>query len=155
MKPEEKIISILKNPSLRGDLKDLSLKLIAHDYDLTKLVELARQEGLSSQLGYLSEVTAIALERKGIPQSKKLYILSEYLYSVNLNWQYLNPNIPDFAKRIFRCSAQTVLNKKWRMWGTITPEEIEDWISLYHSRSRYEPTKKVAISRQKGNPINY
>ena len=128
---EREIIKTLKNPVLRNALKYLVLDLITEQYDHDKLIKLAKKEGLSSRLGYLAETTAIALEMDNLPESKKLYSLSKALYENFTDWQYIKPNMPDFAKRIFKSSPQPALNKKWKIWGIISSEETYEWIKLH------------------------
>lgn len=152
---EEEMIKILKNPAERNDLGYLALDLITREYDILRIAGLAKQEGLPGQLGYLSEIIALALEKMGVSGSERLYRLSEILYENSLKWGYLNPNMPDFAKRIFCNGSQPKLNKKWKIWGTITPEEMEDWISLYGGKDIHGQEQKVELSRQTGSSVNY
>ena len=152
---EEEIIRTLKNPTLRGDLKYLALDLIRGNYDSSKLIELAKNEGVHGQLGYLTEVTAIASEKAGIPGSNKLYELSKSLLNSDLSWQYLNPNLPDFAKRMLCKDAQTELNKKWKVWTRLVPEEMKEWVSLYLSRGDYEKKQEHGLHRQTESSFNY
>jgi len=152
MTPEE-IMAVLKNPSHRGDLRYLTLFLIAGKYDVSGLTALAKQEGVASQLGYLSEVAAIASERRGLC-SKKLYELSRDLYTANGNWQFLDSTIPVFARRIISSGPKTDLNKKWRIWDTLGPDDIGDWISLYHIKNEHGPHQRE-IPQSSGYSIGY
>jgi len=146
--PEEQILNSLKNPSLRGWLKYLALDLISDDYNAFRLAQLAKQAGQANRLGYLSESAAIAAERMGLPESAKLYGLCEALYDHGIRWRHLDPRLPGFAKRIFRYGPQPDLNKKWRVWGVMTPDELEDWISLHRAGSGHGSGQETRLPRQ-------
>jgi len=154
MTPEEEIISVLKNPEESRSLKFLALYLISREYDPLKLTELAKQEGFSQQLGYLADISAEAARNKGFRESEKLYELAELLYSPPVNWAYLDANTPEFAKPLISSRPQTNLNKKWRVWDTLTPEHIEDGISSEGIESRYE-RQKPGRDQETRYSVNY
>jgi len=127
----------LKNSNSTRDLKYLVIDLMVQSFNLEYLSQLAREAGVASRLGYLAEVAATACEQKGIKAFQKLYSLAESLYSPDSGWQHLNPNIPDFAKRILMQNRQGELNRKWRIYSTLQQSDISDWISLYEVREKY------------------
>ena len=154
MTPEEEIMEVLKNPAESRSLKFLALGLIYKDYNIHKIAELAKQERISQQLGYLAEVAAEAARNKGFRESEKLYELAALLYSPPVNWVYLDTNTPKFAKSLISSRPQTNLNKKWRVWDTLTSEHIEDGISSEGIESRYE-RQKSRTDQETRHSVNY
>lgn len=137
MNQEEQIISVLEEAVSSRQLKFLALDLVMKDLDVVKLARLA--EGLSApnRLGFLAEVGAIASRSKGMRVSDKLYKLAEALYRNDYAWVHLNPNSPKYAKKIISEGEHSPLGEKWKVYDTLEPKHIEDWISLYWDDEEY------------------
>lgn len=126
------IIKTLKEFRYTRELQYLALDLLTESIDTHAIVTSARNAGISQRLGYLCEITARAAELRGL--ADKAHILqdiSNKLYSPKYSPQYLNPNSPEFAKRISASERQNEVNQRWNIIGCITFEEIVEWIDLY------------------------
>ena len=142
MTPEEEIIKVFENTSTARAMQFLALELIRQDLDVDSLAKLARKLTAPNRMGYLAEVSAIAAENAGMPTSKQLYALANALYDQSYSWGYLNPGTPDIAKQIMRSGPQEELNRKWGIYSTLKPSELEEWILLYHLNEDYEERRR-------------
>lgn len=154
MGKEESLIDKLKGYvfSEGENICYFGIDLITEEYDPLKLAEIARKNGLAQRLGYLAEVCAQAARDTNIPEQKKLTSLYEALEDSFKDWEHLNPLSPEWGKRIdMHEHNQTELNKKWKIYTTLRPEEIEDWIDLYVTRDfqHFNPYKRWEMA-QKG-----
>lgn len=134
---EEKVIKIMKDScsdccSYSRNFKYLALDLITAQYNSQLLASRAKEEGIAQRLGYLCDVTARAAKMKAMPALNAAQLAQELLNEAPTNWQYLDPALPDYAKRILaHTSSQTELNKKWQVRSALKPAEIADWIDLH------------------------
>lgn len=127
---EKKIIDQLIRSKDSREIKYIGLVLLTEEYKPEKLARLAEENDLQTRLGYLSDVVTQAAEKMGL-NTQKTRRLSTLLYNTPQNWIYLDPHLPDFAKRIVKKSSQTALNDKWKIYSNLNPKDIEDWIDLY------------------------
>ena len=130
---EYNIVNTIKNAKRSREFNHLAIDLITLAYDPATLAIEASRSGINYKLGYLADVTARAARNKGLlEESSKLHSLVKKLHLPDKNeWEFLNPNAPDFAKRILLNSPRDNLNNKWKIYANLTPAEIEDWIDLY------------------------
>jgi len=141
---EKKLIRKLQKASSTREFKFLALDLIETDFNIMVLAGLAQPNKVRAKLGYLAELTAKACENTGLEQSPKLYHLAGLLYHDHLSWQHLNPFMPDFGKRIISRNPQTRFNQKWKIYSTLIPEQLQEWISLYKiGHSKYAGSKQA------------
>ncbi len=144
---EENVIKIIKDASSECEgphsrnFKYLALDLITESYDVRRLANMAKEEGVAQRLGYICDVAARAAEISEVPASNASQLVQE-LAGVAKNWQYLDPTLPDFAKQILsHPSSQTELNNAWKLYTALTPIELTDWIDLYITEN-YATTPK-------------
>jgi hypothetical protein len=128
---ERKIIDTLRNPTSARQLKYLGLDLIANELNQALLINLARRYGLEHKLGYLVDISASAAKKARISSYTGLTKLSESLKRRELTWEYLENTLPEYAKRIMADAPQSKYNEKWRIYSSLNPEELHDWIQLY------------------------
>ena len=134
---EENVIKIIKDASSECEgshsrnFKYLALDLITESYDVRRLANMAKEEGVAQRLGYICDVAARAAEISEVPASNASQLVQE-LADVSKTWQYLDPTLPDFAKHILSCSfSKKELNNKWKVYSAFMPIELTDWIDLY------------------------
>lgn len=135
---EEQITELMENPNpgrsewYSRDLKHLTIDLITEPLNENDLVKQINSAGVWQRFGFLCEITAEAAKSRGLSDAaSKLSDLAKLVYHSPVEWQYLNPHLPDFAKRIISSSDQTEVNKKWKIYDPTTPQEIAEWVDLY------------------------
>lgn len=135
---EDEVIALMEKPCASReaiysrDLQYMAIDLITEFFDASGLAEKAKSAKVSQRLGYLCDVTAEAAKSRGLNDAaSKLYDLAKRLYYSPAEWQYLDSYLPDFAKRIFISRPSSDIDLKWKIYDTINPEEIAEWIDLY------------------------
>ncbi len=128
---EQQVVKSIQAADSTRELKWLCLDLAESKFEVEKMAEKARRARVSQRLGYLSEVTAVACRNSCPEAAARLETLAGRLYRPNFQWRHLDPNLPVYAKRIITSNAVKGMNQKWHIWGTLTPEELEDWLALY------------------------
>ncbi len=135
---EEEVIALMEKPRAdrenwySRDLHYMAIDLITEPFDESLLAEKAKSAKVSQRLGYLCDVTAEAARSRGLnEEASKLRNLAKRIYQPPAEWQYLDPHLPDFAKRIFMSRPRSDIDSKWKIYDTTTPEEIAEWIDLY------------------------
>ncbi|MBI4151033.1 hypothetical protein HY492_02825 [Candidatus Woesearchaeota archaeon] len=126
------VLATVKNPEDTHALKYLQIDLAQVPFALDPLALRAQQEGVAQRMGYLAEVTAKSLERTGLGNPAPLYALASRLFAHYDAPCYLNPNLPDFGKRIFEKQSDPIADK-WHIVGFFTDEEMDGWLRLYLS----------------------
>ena len=132
MRGERRILGLLNGGA--RDLKFLAIELAVSEYDFTKLVERACEEGKHQRLGYLAEVTAEAVKNRRPSRSARLHKLSNALHRDIDRWDYLSP-VSDWEKRLWDIRSRSPLNRKWMIRDSIAPSELEEWFALYLERA--------------------
>lgn len=149
---EKEVVKFIKKcPSGREheysmDIKYLALDLITEEFDYKALARKAINSDINHRLGFLCEVVAqAASELKKSAVSKRLCNLANALYTKPTRWQYLDPALPRFGKRMLDVSPQNELNKKWRVKSSLTHIDILVWADV-HSVKDYatSPQRKTA-----------
>jgi hypothetical protein len=130
---EYALVNAIKNAKSSRAIKYDAIDLVTNIYDPAILAREAVIAGINHKVGYLADVAAQAAEHKGLPEAaSKLYSLAEKLYqTAQKGWSFLNDSSPEFAKRILASSPLSELNKKWKIYSTLSPKDLEDWIDLY------------------------
>ena len=135
MYKEQKLVDRLKEIlSKKENICYFGIDLITEDYNPVRLAELAKDDGLAQRLGYLAEVCAQAANVTHIPEEEKLTSLYKALEDSFDKWQRLQSGgwgIEVIISRMDRGSLDKKIRKKWKIYSTLEPEEIEDWIDLY------------------------
>ncbi|MBW2990121.1 hypothetical protein KY348_00275 [Candidatus Woesearchaeota archaeon] len=130
-KIEEIIINTLRNPKSARQIKYLALDLLSNALNINVLADLAKKHNIENRMGYLAEISAIAAKKEGLSSYSKLNKLKNQLSNGKRSWAYLEPTLPEYAKRIIADNPQTKYNRKWKVYSTLKPKEICDWVKLY------------------------
>ena len=152
MKFEEEVISFIeKCPAEREheysmDIKYLALDLITEIFNYKSIAKKAIAQRVNHRLGFLCEITAKAAEELNeYAASKRLYTLSDELYSSPREWRYLDPSLAEFGKRILDSSPQTELNMKWHVKSTLNYKDIIEWAKIHSfGKNVTSPERKTA-----------
>jgi len=135
---EEEVIALMEKPSFdcatfySRYLQHMAIDLITESFDESLLAEKAKSAKVAQRLGFLCDVTAEAARSRGLDDATlKLHNLAKRLYHPPAEWQYLDPYLPDFAKRIFSSAPRSEIDSKWKIYDTTNSEDIAEWIDLY------------------------
>jgi len=149
MKFEEEAVSFIekcepgREHEYSMDIKYFALDLIAETFDYETLAKSAVSQGVNHRLGFLCELTArAAAELNESEASKRLYNLVNALYTQPNQWQYLDPELPDFGKRMLDVSEQNELNKKWYVKSTLTYIDIVKWANVHSVKNNVTASQR-------------
>lgn len=125
------------------DIKYFALDLISEVFDYNSIAKKAIARGINHRLGFLCDIAArAAIELKEVNAAKRLYSLVNGLYTQPNQWQYLDPTLPEFGKRILDISEQNELNKKWYVKSTLTYRDIVDWAKIHSVKNNVTASQR-------------
>lgn len=152
---EEKILHFMRYPSSKKRdfysryLNFLALDMITEPLNIPKLAVSAIRQEVNHRLGFHSVIAARASRISRLKyESQKLYQLARALYTPPKEWQFLDPWMPDFGKRIMVKSSTEPLNIKWKIYSTIEYDRLVDWIDLYITEKYLTESIEERMKRQ-------
>jgi hypothetical protein len=128
--PEDRILSALIGGEPRA-IKYAALDLLCEEVRVASLAKSAVKAGVSSQLGYLAEISRDAAKAARVKYPVSLDRLISEISSNSQEYRVLAHAMPDFGKRILMKGPLNKYSIKWKTYSSLLPLEIQDWIQIY------------------------
>ena len=129
---EDKLLADYRSSKDSQDVKYFTIEFITTPFSPYTIAEKARKSGVAQQLGYLAEVSALAARERGLlSEAERLEMLREELVGEYKEWRFLTPKPSDIVRGFLLSLNQTELNKKWKVYSTLTAPELSDWVDTY------------------------
>lgn len=140
---ERWLIERIDNPNSARDFNYLALELIVNSYDASQLIGLSQGRDSGRKLGYLADISADGIKETDSQKYQWLKSLSDALYKKPSDWIFLEPLSKPGQKLLeesLSISPARPYNVKWKIYTTLGPADVMEWVPLYKQRHEPRPT---------------